>query len=46
MHLALKDKGFEYMTEWVEFIENRSKTAKLKIKQKQDLVKRVRYLTH
>ena len=32
MHLALKDKGYEYMTEWVEFIENRTKTAKMKIK--------------
>ena len=46
MHMKLKDKGFEYMTEWIEFIENRTKTAQMKIKQKQDLVKRVRYLTH
>ena len=46
LHYGLKDKGYEYMTEWVEFIENRTKTAKMKIKQKQDLVKRVRYLTH
>ena len=32
MHMKLKDKGFEYMTEWIEFIENRTKTAQMKIK--------------
>ena len=38
--------GYNFWTDWVYFVEQRSVIAKRQIKKKKELVKRVRYLLH